>query len=34
MRGCISASTVATNRWITVFSAQPRQAPSPLVKDR
>jgi hypothetical protein len=34
MRGAISASIVATNRWIAVFSEQPRQAPSPLVKAR
>ena len=29
-RGCISAATVAVNRWRMVFSPQPRQAPSPL----
>jgi hypothetical protein len=28
-RGCISAVTVPVNRWMAVFSPQPRQAPSP-----
>jgi hypothetical protein len=28
-RGCIRAVTVEVNRWMAVFSPQPRQAPSP-----
>jgi hypothetical protein len=32
-RGCISAVTVAVNKWMAPFSPQPKQAPSPLARD-